>query len=107
MIGTSVKMLHTHRLQLAIHRFDALAIAAQVKLVSPSLRGHIAATNRHKANPTGSQNGGRIWVRDIAFVTKDWRPVGQYKRQFVKAQEGFQGVSKEGRQKDMPLIWLA
>src|SRR5258708_36259803 len=75
-------MLHSHRLQLTIDRFNAPAVVPQVVVVSPRVRGDVATANRDKAYPDSRENAVGIRVRHVAFVTKDsgtlWQADGQF-----------------------------
>src|SRR5258708_22637437 len=90
-----MKMLHPHRLQLAIDSFNTLAIKAQVKLVSTRVGCHVAATNGHKTNTTSRQNGSGIGVRDVALVSKHRRTIGQDKSQFMNGGQVLLGGRQE------------
>src|SRR5690242_13986702 len=83
MISTSVKMLHSHGLQLTIDCFNAPAVIAQVVVVSPRVRGHVATADSDKAYPGRRENGFSIRVRDIAFVAKDSGAIWQGNSQFM------------------------
>src|SRR5271157_455935 len=87
MIGPSMKVLDTHCLQLTVHGFNPLAIQAQIILVGPRIRRHIAATDGDKANASSRENSGGSWVRDVAFITKDGGTFRQAKGQFVDGRQ--------------------
>src|SRR5258708_4746421 len=83
MIGTSMKMLHSHRLELTIDGFNAPSVVPQVVVVSPRVRGHVLTADSDKAYPGGGENGVGIRVRDVAFVAKDGGTLWQADCQFM------------------------
>src|SRR5258708_10511987 len=87
MIGTSMKMLHTHGLQLTIKRFNPPTIQAQVVLVGPSVRGHVATPHGHKTNASRRENRVSVRVRNIAFVAKDGSALVQTHSQFMNTSQ--------------------
>ena len=96
MIGASMKMLNTHRLQLAINCFNPSTIEPQVIVIRPRVWGHVAPTGSHKTYSCRGEDSQRIGVRDVAFVSQDRRAFRQPKGQFVKGCQILFGGSRGG-----------
>ena len=97
-------MLHTHRLQLTINSFNAPTIQAQVVVIGPSVRRHVATAHRHKTNASRRENRVGVRVRDVAFVAKDASPFGQNEGQFMDRRQILLG-SRQQVKTDWNTVW--
>ena len=70
-VGTGVKLLNTHGVQLTVDDLNRLAVKVQVVVIRPGVGRHVTATGGDEAHARFGPNRRRIRVRNITLIGQD------------------------------------